>query len=104
MRTGIRTVGFYHATKKTGFNNHSATCMKISNLLVLLNCLATFSLAAQTNQPVIFPGDASTPGSLKLVWPATPGLRYAVQQSTNLQTWTTAPGYPAAASGPAQQM
>jgi formylglycine-generating enzyme required for sulfatase activity len=78
--------------------------MKIRNLLVLLNCLATFSLAAQTNQPVIFPGDATNPGSLKLVWPATPGLRYAVQQSTNLQTWTTAPGYPAAAFGPAQQM
>jgi len=33
-----------------------------------------------------------------------PGVRYAVQQSTNLQNWTTAPGYPAAANGPAQQM
>jgi hypothetical protein len=33
-----------------------------------------------------------------------PGVRYEVQQSTNLQTWITAPGYPAAANGPAQQM
>ena len=65
-------------------------------------CLADFSLAAQTNQPVIFPGDDAQ--SLKLVWPATPGVRYEVQQSTNLQTWTTAPGFPAAAFGPAQQM
>ena len=64
-----------------------------------------FSHAAQTNQPVIFPGDDPlNPQSLKLVWPATPGLRYEVMQSTNLQSWTTAPGYPAAASGPAQQM
>src|ERR1035437_2505910 len=76
--------------------------MKIRNLIVLLNCLALLAHAAPTNQPVIFPGDDAQ--SLKLVWPATPGLRYEVQQSTNLQTWTTAPGYPAAANGPAQQM
>jgi hypothetical protein len=55
-------------------------------------CLAVFPLAAQTNQPVIFPGE--DPQSLKLVWPATPGLRYEVQQSTNLQSWTTAPVIP----------
>ena len=76
--------------------------MKIRTLLVLLNCLALFSVAAQTNQAVIFPGD--TAQSLKLVWPATPGLRYTVQQSTNLKSWATAPGYPATAFGPAQQM
>jgi formylglycine-generating enzyme required for sulfatase activity len=64
--------------------------------------LAAFSLAAQTKQPVIFPGDDAQ--SLKLVWPATPGVRYEVMQSTDLQTWATAPGYPATAFGPAQQM
>jgi formylglycine-generating enzyme required for sulfatase activity len=78
--------------------------MKIRNLFALFYCLALFPIAAQTNQPVIFPGDAATPGSRNLVWPATPGLRYEVQQSTNLQSWSTAPGYPAPAFGPAQQM
>jgi hypothetical protein len=62
-------------------------------------------LAAQTNKPAIFPDeDALTPENLKLVWPSTPGLRYEVKQSTNLQSWSTAPGYPATANGPAQQM
>ena len=76
--------------------------IRIPSYSIICLCLAAFSLAAQTNQPVIFPGDDAQ--SLKLVWPATPGLRYEVMQSTNLQTWTTAPGYPAAANGPAQQM
>ena len=68
-------------------------------------CVAMFSHAAQTNQPVIFPGDdPMNPQNLNLVWPATPGIRYEVMQSTNLQSWSTAPGYPAAANGPAQQM
>jgi hypothetical protein len=62
-------------------------------------------LVAQTNPIAIFPDeDALTPENLKLVWPATPGLRYEVKQSTNLQSWSTAPGYPATANGPAQQI
>ncbi len=81
--------------------------MKIRNLFFFINCLclALTSLAAQTNQLVIFPGDDPlNPQNFNLVWPATPGLRYEVQQSTNLQSWSTAPGYPATAFGPAQQM
>ena len=68
--------------------------------------ITTLPLAAQTNTPVIIlPNDDPLMSqNLKLVWPATPGLRYEVQQSTNLQTWTIAPGYPATANGPAQQM
>jgi sulfatase modifying factor 1 len=67
---------------------------------------ATSALAAPSNPPVaLFPDeDPLTPELWKVVWPATPGLRYEVRQSTNLQTWTTAPGYPATATGPAQQM
>jgi len=76
--------------------------MRIKNLLVLITSLAQFASAAQTNQAVIFPGD--TAQTLNLVWPATPGLRYEVKESTNLQSWTTARGYPAPAFGPAQQM
>ncbi|MCU0785607.1 MAG: hypothetical protein MUF81_16500 [Verrucomicrobia bacterium] len=81
--------------------------MKTRTLLLVLQCccVAALPLAAQTNRVVIFPDeDALTPEKLKLVWPATPGLRYEVQQSTNLQSWSTAPGYPATANGPAQQM
>ena len=76
--------------------------MKTRGLFVFAALLATFSVVAQANQPVIFPGDDSL--NLKLVWSATPGLRYEVKESTNLQTWITASGYPAAANGPAQQM
>jgi hypothetical protein len=79
---------------------------KLAPLLAVLLALAALPLAAQTNATaVLFPDeDALTPENWKVVWPATPGLRYEVQQSTNLQTWSTAPGYPAAANGPAQQM
>lgn len=63
------------------------------------------TLHSQTNHLFIFPDeDPLTPENLKLVWPATPGLRYEVRQSTNLQTWSPAPGFPATANGPAQQM
>ena len=81
--------------------------MKTRTLMLLLPCccMAGLALAAQTNRVAIFPDeDALTPENLKVVWPATPGLRYEVQQSTNLQSWATAPGYPATANGPAQQM
>jgi formylglycine-generating enzyme len=75
--------------------------------MLLLPCcwMAVLPLAAQTNRVAIFPDeDPLTPENLKLVWPATPDLRYEVKQSTNLQSWSTAPGYPATANGPAQQM
>jgi formylglycine-generating enzyme required for sulfatase activity len=81
--------------------------MKTRPLALLLTalCLATLPLAAQSTRPVIFPDeDPLSPENLRLVWPATPGLRYEVRQSTNLQFWSTAPGFPAAANGPAQQM
>jgi hypothetical protein len=81
--------------------------MKTRTLMLLLpcGCMAVLPLAVQTNRVAIFPDeDALRPENLKLVWPATPGLRYEVQQSTNLQSWSIAPGYPAAANGPAQQM
>src|ERR1035437_4364443 len=81
--------------------------MKTRTLMLLLPCccMAVLPLTAQTNRIAIFPDeDPLTPENLRLVWPATPGLRYEVKQSTNLQTWSTAPGYPATANGPAQQM
>ena len=72
-------------------------------LLAIFAFAATASASAQTNPTaVLFPDENPlTPENWKVVWPATPGLRYEVQQSTNLQTWTTAPGYPATANGPA---
>ena len=53
--------------------------MKKFTLILSLHCfaLAATSLLAQTNRTTIFPDeDALTPENLKLVWPATPGLRY----------------------------
>ena len=81
--------------------------MKTRTIALLLTglCLAALPLAAQSTRPAIFPDeDPLSPENLRLVWPATPGLRYEVRQSTNLQSWSTAPGYPATANGPAQQM
>ena len=81
--------------------------MKTRIWLLVLACggMAALPLAAQTNRIAIFPGeDALTPEKLKLVWSSTPGLRYEVKQSTNLQSWSATPGYPAIANGPAQQM
>jgi len=60
-----------------------------------------FSHAAQTNQPSSFPGD--DPQSLKLVWPAMPGVRYECSNPPSANV-DHRPGYPAAANGPAQQM
>ena len=81
--------------------------MKPRSLALLFAGLfaTTRLLAAQPNQIAIFPDeDAQTLENFRLVWPATPGIRYEVRQSTNLQSWTTAPGFPATATGPAQQM
>jgi hypothetical protein len=78
-----------------------------ATVVALLLCCSvpTGALFAQTNRVAIFPDeDALSSENLKLVWPTTPGLRYEVKQSTNLQSWSTAPGYPATANGPAQQM
>jgi len=80
--------------------------MKTRTWLLLLACggMAVLPLAAQTNRVAIYPGeDALSPEKLKLVWSSTPGLRYEVKQSTNLQSWSATPGYPAI-NGPAQQL
>ncbi len=55
--------------------------------------------------PAIFPDeDPQTPADYRLVWPASPGQRYEVRQSTDLHTWTVVPGFPATADGPAQEL
>jgi formylglycine-generating enzyme required for sulfatase activity len=55
--------------------------------------------------PAIFPDeDPQTPADYRLVWPATPGYRYEIRQSTDLKAWTLALGFPATADGPAQQL
>ena len=69
--------------------------MKTRTLMLLLPCccMAVLPLAGQTNRVAIFPDeDPLAPEKLKLVWPSTPGLRYEVKQSTNLQSWATAQG------------
>lgn len=81
--------------------------MKLKIQILTLSCCfaALLPLGAQTNTLSIFPNeDLSSSNNFLLVWPTTPGVRYEIRQSTNLQSWTTAPGYPAAANGPVQQM
>ena len=79
--------------------------LQTSRLLLCLLLSAVVSASAQTNiSPAIFPDeDTLTPETLRLVWSSSPGLRYEVKQSTNLQVWTTASGFPTNANGPAQQ-
>ncbi len=76
--------------------------------LLLLGCFwfSTVGLPAQAQTlPAIFPDeDPLTPADYRLVWPASPGQRYEVRQSTDLRTWTVVPGFPATADGPAQQL
>ena len=65
-------------------------------LIAALLGIVTSPLAAQTNTAaVLFPDeDLLTTENWKVVWPATPGLRYEVKQSTNLQSWTPRPAIP----------
>jgi sulfatase modifying factor 1 len=66
---------------------------------------ASLLVAHAQGTPAIFPDeDPQTPADYRLVWPATPGHRYEIRQSTDLKAWTGAPGFPATADGPAQQL
>ena len=79
--------------------------MKLKILILSCCFAALLPLGAQTNMLSIFPNeDLSSSNTFILAWPTTPGVRYEVLQSTNLQSWSTVPGYPAAANGPAQSM
>lgn len=76
-------------------------------LVALFQCseFPAKGVGAQSNTIAVFPGeDALNPSKRRLVWQSMPGLRYEVRQSTNLQSWATAPGFPAVAEGPAQEM
>ena len=73
--------------------------MKKPTLILSLHCYALIatSLLAQTNPIAIFPDeDPLTPENLLLVWPSTPGIRYEVKQSTNLQSCQVIPPRPTA--------
>ena len=74
-------------------------------LFVALQCLIAVRLAADTNSVAIYPeADPLTPENYVIAWPSTPGVRYEVRQSTDLESWTVPEGFPAVANGPAQQM
>ncbi|MDE3068684.1 MAG: hypothetical protein KGJ60_14200 [Verrucomicrobiota bacterium] len=80
--------------------------MKPKGRILALTCFfaSLLPLRAQTNMAAIFPNEGSSSSNFMLVWPTTPGVRYEVRQSTNLQSWSTVPGFPATANGPVQQM
>lgn len=86
---------------------HPAMTMKTRILQLLMSggAMAAACVAGDTVEPAIFPEeDGQTPEDYRLVWPATPGLRYEVRQSPDLDLWTTLPGYPVVAPGPAMQV
>lgn len=65
---------------------------------LLAGCLAAGWLAAEASELALVPDQTATePGRYLLVWRATFANRYEVQQSSDLQTWTVVPGYPATA-------
>lgn len=86
-------------------NDRTFMRLKFQTLTLSFCIAATLPLGAQTNMVSIFAnGDLSLSNNFLLVWPTTPGVRYEVFQSTNLQSWSTVPGYPATADGPVEQM
>jgi hypothetical protein len=100
----------HHQRKQIGESQHVKLKLKLpitAAVVAFVQCclVPVASVRAQSNTIAIFPDeDPVAPGNLRLVWPAKPSVRYEVQQSTNLQAWATAPGFPAVANGPAQQM
>lgn len=75
-------------------------------VLSLLGCLllTVYSFAEPFSRPemVLLPVEAS-PTQRELLWSTEPGIRYELQSSTNLETWTTVDGFPTEAAALAQQ-
>lgn len=80
-----------------------ARCYLIVPLLVLLSCAIG---NAEAPTVIVLPeGEpGGTPGQqLRVLWSTEPGIRYALQESTDLSGWTTLAGYPTEAEALTQQ-
>jgi hypothetical protein len=78
-------------------------CQKISLLPVA--ALVTGFCAAQVIPPQLdrVLGSNGAQDSATITWPTDPGVRYELQESTDLVNWITVPGFPAQAIQLAQQ-
>ena len=77
--------------------------MKTSVLIALLAALLPTLGTAQETIPTIFQkAEATNPANpdFRFLWRTDPGVRYHLQTSENLSTWTDVPGYPKEAEGP----
>ena len=79
--------------------------MKTSVLIALLAALLPTLGTAQETIPTIFQkAEAANPANpdFRFLWRTDPGVRYHLQTSENLSTWTDVPGYPKRATGPVE--
>jgi len=80
--------------------------MKLKKLFPPL-CFALFSLTTSLfsqNAPIILPTDNPEAGPpMRVIWPTEPGIRYILEQSTDLEVWTTVDGFPSEAEALAHQ-
>jgi len=66
---------------------------------ILLACWLLLPVLLGQQAPIILPSDNPSSGTpLRVVWPTEPGLLYQLEQSIDLQTWTTVQGYPVVAT------
>ena len=57
-----------------------------------------------SDPPIILPADdPEASESHRIIWSTDPGIRYELQESTDLSTWTTVDGFPSEAQALAQQ-
>jgi hypothetical protein len=80
--------------------------MKIPMGKVALCLLSVFiGIAAWAEEPIVtvVPGSMNASNGPALAWPTTPGIRYELQRSTNLNEWTAEDGFPALADISAQE-
>lgn len=78
--------------------------MRFYPVLLFLFLIAV-SLPANAGELMLLPEDnEATPETHKLIWPTDAGVRYELEETTDLGLgWSTAEGYPLEAVGPVQQ-
>jgi formylglycine-generating enzyme len=79
--------------------------MRTILLLPALLCFQFHTSLAQDKIPTIFQkAEAANPANpnYRFLWRTDPGVRYHLQTSENLSTWTDVPGYPKRAEGPVE--
>ena len=77
--------------------------MKMWNVWLLSLLFVMGSFGQELSPPVMALYSTTNAAQREVAWSTVPGLRYELQTSTNLETWTTVAGYPSEAEALAQQ-